>query len=72
MRTGLIHVVGVAALLALGSSKAYAIPPTERQALLDFQAALGGPADWGGDEGTECTWTGIICSAGGEHVLELS
>ncbi len=61
----LLRAVLAAALLA-GASAHAEIPLTQRQYLLDFHAATGGPgwADdtgWGGAEGTECTWYGVHC-----------
>ena len=64
------------ALLATSAAQA-AIPATQRQYLLDFHAATGGPgwtnqAGWGGAPGTECTWHGVYCAGDTVTRLELS
>ena len=45
-----------------------AIPPEERQALIDFYNSTDGDnwknnGNWLGDEGTECSWYGITCDS---------
>lgn len=66
----------VPALLAAACAQA-AIPPSQRQYLLDFYAATGGPgwptqSGWGGAPGTECTWYGVECDVGETTVTGLS
>lgn len=50
-----------------------AIPAEERDALIDFYVSTDGlnwldTSGWLGDEGTECTWLGVICDEGETHV----
>lgn len=69
-------------LLALGACAiaapvAAAIPPSERQALLDLYAATQGAGwrdstGWTGAAGTECSWYGVRCDGAGERVVELN
>ncbi|MCM2314295.1 MAG: hypothetical protein NDJ92_03970 [Thermoanaerobaculia bacterium] len=49
----------------------------ERGTLIQFFYATGGPAwsgngGWGGDSGTECSWTGVVCNQAGDTVIELN
>jgi Leucine-rich repeat (LRR) protein len=51
-------------------------PPTEREALIALYNSTDGDnwtenTNWLGPEGTECTWFGVTCDAGGDHVIEL-
>lgn len=53
-----------------------AIPPTERQALLDLYQSTNGATwrrsqNWNGAPGTECTWKGVTCDVAGTHVVAL-
>jgi Leucine-rich repeat (LRR) protein len=57
----------VVAAVATATAASGQVPASERQALIDLHAALGGPswiddAGWLGPPGTECTWFGIECS----------
>ena len=66
----------MAVLAALAGEAAAAIPPSERQALLDLYASTAGTgwtntANWNGPAGTECTWFGVTCSSGQSSVQEL-
>lgn len=50
-----------------------AIPPAERQVLLNLYSSTNGAGwttrtNWNGAAGTECTWYGITCDAGENHV----
>ncbi|MFT3779037.1 MAG: IPTL-CTERM sorting domain-containing protein [Ottowia sp.] len=64
------------ASIALAASvlpAAAAIPASERQVLLDLYAATAGAGwtnntNWNGAAGTECTWFGVNCDAGEDHV----
>ncbi|QTA92267.1 IPT/TIG domain-containing protein [Desulfonema magnum] len=52
------------------------IPDTERQALIDLYTKTNGggwtdTTGWLGNEYTECTWKGVFCDAGQEHVEKL-
>ncbi len=65
------------AVLAVAPAVRAAIPAAERQALLDLYASTHGSAwtrrsGWEGAAGTECSWYGVQCDAGGAHVLSLS
>lgn len=64
------------ALLAATSAQA-AIPPSQRQYLMDFYFATNGPnwlnnSGWGGVPGTECNWAGIACDAGETTVTGMT
>lgn len=65
------------ALASLAAASAQAvIPPAQRQYLMDFYFATGGPSwtdntGWGGPPGTECNWFGVNCDAGETTVTEL-
>ncbi len=54
-----------------------AIPASERAALLSLYASTNGgtwsrgSTSWNGPAGTECTWVGIQCDAGGTTVTEI-
>jgi hypothetical protein len=68
--------LAVLALLAAASAQA-AIPPSQRQYLMDFYFATNGPnwlnnSGWGGVPGTECNWAGITCDVGETTVTELA
>ena len=54
-----------------------AIPLAEEQVLRDLYDRTNGAAwtdntNWGGPHGTECTWYGITCDAGENHVLRVT
>lgn len=73
--TLLPRLLAALALLAAASAQA-AIPPSQRQYLMDFYFATGGPnwtdhTGWGGPPGTECNWFGVNCDAGETTVTEL-
>ena len=61
-------------LLAAGATAVQAaIPASERAVLLDLYASTNGgswteSSGWGGAVGTECTWYGVTCDAGGNTV----
>lgn len=64
-----------AVLGCLGSAHA-AIPPAERQVLIDLYQSTNGAnwrrsQNWNGAPGTECTWKGVTCDAAGTHVVAL-
>ena len=53
-----------------------AIPLAEREALLALYESTDGPNwinndGWGDAPGTECTWSGVFCHTGGNHVTSL-
>lgn len=53
-----------------------AIPATERQALLDLYVSTHGTGwsmktNWNGPAGTECSWFGVTCDIGQNHVTGL-
>lgn len=53
-----------------------AIPPTERQVLLNLYSSTNGAGwtnrtNWNGAAGTECLWYGIVCDAGQTHVQSV-
>lgn len=62
--------LAASALLAAAVVSAQAaIPPSQRQYLMDFYFATNGPnwlnnSGWGGVPGTECNWAGITCDVG--------
>lgn len=64
----------VSVLVLIGVTPAVAaIPPTERQVLLNLYSSTNGAGwttrtNWNGAAGTECTWYGITCDAGENHV----
>jgi len=63
-------------LLAAASAQA-AIPPSQRQYLMDFYFATNGPNwlhndNWGAGPGTECNWYGVTCDAGETTVTGLT
>ena len=67
-----VAAIGLAATLAHA-----AIPPQQRQYLLDFYTATNGAVwtnntNWNGPPGTECTWFGISCDAGQNTVIRLN
>ena len=68
----------VSTLLAFSAALAQAaIPAGERQALLDLYASTNGAlwstsTNWNGAAGTECTWYGITCDAGENHVTIIN
>jgi hypothetical protein len=73
--TLLPRLLAALALLAAASAQA-AIPPSQRQYLMDFYFATGGPnwtdhTGWGGPPGSECNWFGVDCDAGETTVTEL-
>jgi hypothetical protein len=64
-------------LLALAAPAQGAVPAAERSALMAFYNATGGAhwtdrTGWLGAAGTECSWTGVECNAGGTTVAGLS
>jgi len=68
---------GVVAALLSAMPLHAAVPPVERQALLDLYASAGGAhwtrrSGWEGAAGTECSWYGVQCDAAGGHVVELN
>lgn len=64
-------------LLAVGTTATQAaIPPSERQALLDLYTSTNGDGwktntNWNGPPGTECTWYGVSCDAGQNTVTQI-
>ena len=69
--------LAAAALLitAIGSAHA-AIPTSERMVLDDLYTSTNGASwlytsGWEGAAGTECSWYGIICDAGDNHVVYI-
>lgn len=73
-----IFISRVSALfLALMINQAFAIPTTEREALVALYNSTGGGVLWGefdthtwlGAEGTECDWAGVHCE--NDHVITL-
>lgn len=76
IRQRLLPLVAVAALGPVGDAMA-AIPARERNALVALYNSTNGPAwmdkgGWLGAPGTECTWYGVTCDAGGTTVLALN
>lgn len=74
--TLLPRLLAALALLAAASAQA-AIPPSQRQYLMDFYFAANGPNwlhhdNWGAGPGTECNWYGVTCDAGETTVTGLS
>jgi Leucine-rich repeat (LRR) protein len=68
--------VALVVSLALAAPLAAAVPASERDALLAFFAATGGPqwtekAGWGGAAGTECTWYGVQCTNEEDHIYSI-
>lgn len=65
-------------LLALGTTTVQAaIPAGERTALLDLYTSTNGASwtnhtGWNGAAGTECTWYGVTCNAGGTTVTAIN
>jgi Leucine-rich repeat (LRR) protein len=64
-------------LLGFWQSASAAIPASERAALIDLYNSTGGAGwtngtNWNGAAGTECTWYGVTCDAGGTTVEGLS
>ena len=54
-----------------------AIPSSERTVLLALFNQTGGPnwinnTGWGGGVGSECSWYGIICTTGGDHIQYIN
>ncbi len=54
-----------------------AIPAEERHALIDLYNSANGDnwtdnTNWLGDSGTECTWYGVTCDEGQNHVIQLN
>jgi hypothetical protein len=69
-------VAGLFLALATGSAHA-AIPDTERADLDALYAQSGGSSwtistGWEGAAGIECSWQGVSCDAGGDHVVAIS
>jgi len=72
----LTRLLATAALLAAAGTQA-AIPPSQRQYLMDFYFATNGPNwlhhdHWGAGPGTECNWYGVTCDAGETTVTGLT
>jgi hypothetical protein len=69
--------LSMVALALIGAASVQAaIPPAERQALLDLYNSTNGPGwtnntGWGAPAGTECTWYGVTCDAGETTVVQL-
>jgi hypothetical protein len=65
-------------LLALHATAGEAaIPASERQVLLNIYTSTNGAnwtnkTNWNGAVGTECTWYGIVCNAGGTNVTQVN
>ncbi len=75
MRTKSLSVLSVVVSLWAGATFA-AIPQSERDALVAFYDATGGPSwndssGWLGAPGTECSWFGITCDATESHVTRI-
>ena len=68
----------VSILLALyATAGAAAIPASERAVLLNLYANTNGAGwgiktNWNGAAGTECTWYGVSCDAGGNTVIRIN
>jgi Leucine-rich repeat (LRR) protein len=63
-------------LLLIASPLLAAVPQSERDALITFHDATGGPNwtkrdGWRGAAGTECTWHGVQCDESGANVVGL-
>jgi Leucine-rich repeat (LRR) protein len=76
---GGLSALGVVSVLAvaLGTTPAAAIPASERAVLQALYTSTNGAgwinsSNWNGAAGTECTWFGVTCSAGGANVRLLS
>lgn len=68
----------LATIIALGFSSiaSAAVPASERAALLSFYTATNGGTwtnntGWNGVAGSECTWFGITCDVGQNHVTQI-
>jgi Leucine-rich repeat (LRR) protein len=66
----------ICAVALFASTAAAAIPPAQRDALLAFYNATGGPSwkergGWGGAAGTECEWYGVACNDDETSIREL-
>jgi hypothetical protein len=66
-----------AIVFGVSSSISHAIPPSERQVLIDLYNSTNGAnwtnrTNWNGAVGTECTWYGVFCTAGDANVFNLS
>jgi Leucine-rich repeat (LRR) protein len=64
-------------LMAVTMPVQAAIPPAERQVLLDLYADTNGDGwtdhtGWNGAPGTECTWFGITCNEDESHVTDIA
>jgi hypothetical protein len=68
-------IAGIVLAGAWGPSHA-AIPASERTVLVNLYNSTGGASwnnstGWNGAAGTECTWFGVGCDVGGNHVVFL-
>jgi len=67
----------VSALIAVTCGNLFAaIPAVEREALIALYNSTDGPnwtdsTNWLGEPGTECTWFGVTCDEGNNHLTEL-
>ncbi len=70
-------IIAAILLTACLVGNAYAtIPAEERNALIELYNSTNGAnwtnnTNWLGEPGTECTWYGVICDAGNNHVTNL-
>ncbi|QTA92265.1 IPT/TIG domain-containing protein [Desulfonema magnum] len=83
--TPLASDIGIADVVVNNSSQSFTcsdcykytcISDAERQALIDFYTNTNGQnwtdkTGWLGNKYTECTWKGVVCDAGQEHVEKL-
>ena len=63
-------------LASYATAAAAAIPVSERTVLLNLYTSTNGSGwttktNWNGAAGTECTWYGVTCNAGGNTVLRI-
>ncbi len=77
MKSLLIVLTVLAAVVGVYLPADAAIPAAERTALLDLYTSTTGAGwtnstNWNGAAGTECTWYGVTCDAGVTHVTAIS
>ena len=76
LRVSRIVLAALTTFVVLGHSAFAAIPVLERQMLVDLYTQSNGSVwtvntGWNGAAGTECTWYGVTCDAGQNHVTGI-